>query len=226
MAKVSSVLVVCFALFGAACGGEGGGSRPIALDMRPLAQVEPSAVESIRLIVTSAQGEVLSDTTVAFVPGQPTVFELRIAPGASYSFTAEALGGDGAVLFRGSATGDVPQSGVVDIAISLQSTTRPDPPTEPTDPTDPPDPTSCVDRDGDGFGISGDDCPQGLVRDCDDSVAAIRPGATEVCDELDNDCDGAIDEEDVCVLPCEDGDGDGFGRLGGRAVPRRARTRL
>lgn len=31
--------------------------------------------------------------------------------------------------------------------------------------------------------------------DCDDEDAAIRPGAAEVCDSRDNDCDGSTDEE-------------------------------
>ena len=58
-----------------------------------------------------------------------------------------------------------------------------------------------VDRDGDGS-------PQG--EDCNDSRDDIYPGATEICDGEDNDCDGEIDEGlDVVLYP--DGDGDGYG---------------
>lgn len=42
-----------------------------------------------------------------------------------------------------------------------------------------------VDMDGDGFAY-----PQ----DCDDSNASVHPGAYEACDNLDNDCDGMVDE--------------------------------
>src|SRR5688500_11238322 len=46
-------------------------------------------------------------------------------------------------------------------------------------------PPTLQDADGDTF--------QSDV-DCDDSDAAIFPGANEVCDEVDNDCDGTADE--------------------------------
>ncbi|MBI4710178.1 MAG: matrixin family metalloprotease [Nitrospirae bacterium] len=49
----------------------------------------------------------------------------------------------------------------------------------------------CTDNDSDGYALEGGDC--GLV-DCDDTNAAVNPGATEICDGLDNDCDGQIDE--------------------------------
>lgn len=46
--------------------------------------------------------------------------------------------------------------------------------------------------------------------DCDDTRANVNPGATEVCDALDNDCDSAIDEA-VTLLFYADSDGDGYG---------------
>ena len=49
--------------------------------------------------------------------------------------------------------------------------------------------------------------------DCDDSNGAISPAATEVCDTVDNDCDGALDEDDASDAATWylDGDLDGYG---------------
>lgn len=57
------------------------------------------------------------------------------------------------------------------------------------------------DADGDGY----DSVDYGGT-DCDDSNASVYPGATEVCDEIDQDCDTVIDEDTVCT----DDDGDGY----------------
>ncbi len=46
--------------------------------------------------------------------------------------------------------------------------------------------------------------------DCNDNAAAINPDATEVCDEIDNNCDGSTDEG-VQTTYYRDMDGDGFG---------------
>ena len=59
-----------------------------------------------------------------------------------------------------------------------------------------------IDSDGDGFS----ECE----GDCDDFNSAINPGATEVCDGIDNNCDGTIDEG-VTTAFYADADGDGFG---------------
>ncbi len=47
----------------------------------------------------------------------------------------------------------------------------------------------------------------GYFGDCDEENADINPGATEVCDEIDNDCDGKVDEENCDGL---DNDCDGL----------------
>ncbi len=77
------------------------------------------------------------------------------------------------------------------------------------------------DADGDGYGDDTDyvdtcDSPSGYSLtggDCDDTNAAVYPGATEICDELDNDCDGSVDDGVIYsnYYPDNDGDGEGDG---------------
>ena len=62
-----------------------------------------------------------------------------------------------------------------------------------------PEPGACLDGDGDGFGVPGDPgCPGGAATDCDDADPARSPGLGELCDGLDNDCDGSVDEIALC----------------------------
>jgi hypothetical protein len=54
---------------------------------------------------------------------------------------------------------------------------------------------TCTDLDGDGYGSPGDpSCPAGEQEDCDDHETLSFPGAREIYDAEDNNCDGAIDE--------------------------------
>ncbi len=80
-----------------------------------------------------------------------------------------------------------------------------------------------TDGDGDGFGdpaseVNSCSQPAGTVAlgsDCDDTDAATFPGASEICDNADNNCDGQLSGNEVdddsdgtteCDGDCDDGD--------------------
>ncbi len=63
--------------------------------------------------------------------------------------------------------------------------------------------TPITDSDGDGYSNNPD-------VDCDDTNNTVYPGAPEICDGLDNDCDGQIDEG-VTSTFYADTDSDGYG---------------
>ena len=79
--------------------------------------------------------------------------------------------------------------------------------------------TYFADIDGDTFGDILNDstaCNEliGYVldnSDCNDTNNAIYPGATELCNYLDDNCDGFIDDNLTYILSYQDNDGDDFG---------------
>src|SRR5262245_46148199 len=96
-----------------------------------------------------------------------------------------------------------------------------------------PDPCAAafyLDGDDDGHGdatvwTTACDAPSGYVAaadDCDDTNVSAHPGAPELCNGVDDDCDGAIDVDAVdAVTRYADADADGFGddALTGCSVP-------
>ena len=75
-----------------------------------------------------------------------------------------------------------------------------------------------ADADGDGEGdaeapISACEQPPATVTnsaDCDDTDPNVSTNATEVCDDVDNDCDGQVDND----FSCESGEAGGSGAGG------------
>lgn len=69
-------------------------------------------------------------------------------------------------------------------------------------------PLPCPDADGDGFANSG--CLDPVATDCNDADPLVNTDADEICDGVDNDCDGGTDEnpDDLCPasLTCVEGE--------------------
>lgn len=66
-----------------------------------------------------------------------------------------------------------------------------------------------LDEDGDAFGLISEnvwacEAPEhytDTAGDCSDHDPDVWPGAEEICDGIDNDCDNYIDSEDACPFP-------------------------
>jgi hypothetical protein len=89
-------------------------------------------------------------------------------------------------------------------------------------------PTWNADADADGYGsasVTTRACtvPSGYgtdSSDCDDRNDTVHPGADELCDAVDNDCDGSVDEDDAIDAATwyADADADGYGDPGSATV--------
>ncbi|MEO5673049.1 MAG: GEVED domain-containing protein [Chitinophagales bacterium] len=81
--------------------------------------------------------------------------------------------------------------------------------------------TFYADADGDGYGnplniLSACSLPSGYVTnntDCNDANSAVRPGAAEVCNGIDDDCDNLIDEGLAQNIFFADADHDTYGNI-------------
>jgi hypothetical protein len=82
-----------------------------------------------------------------------------------------------------------------------------------------------TDEDSDGQGAEAtrvyacEPVPERITQggDCDDQNPEVNSGMTEVCNDIDDDCDGEVDEGFEKMLWVEDLDGDGFGASGGQS---------
>ncbi len=84
-----------------------------------------------------------------------------------------------------------------------------------------------LDGDGDGYGDAEKvtvACTQPALHvvspgDCDDANAAVHPAAAEVCNGIDDNCDGTTDTDAVDPTTWyKDRDGDGYGEIGGGTI--------
>jgi hypothetical protein len=160
--------------------------------LQPLAG-EGLAVNAQGLTHTAPKGAVGGAVTFRFgwqAPSKPGAVDVQVA----------ALAGNG----NNASTGDSPGAGEFQWVFGCPAT------------------TFYLDLDRDGYGAKalgarlgcvGDPPPTGFAAmdgDCDENNEMVHPGAAEVCDLKDDDCNGQTDENAPPVMMWPDGDGDGY----------------
>jgi hypothetical protein len=154
---------------------------------------EGLAVNAQGLTHTAPKAAVGDAVTFRFgwqAPSTPGAVDVQVA----------ALAGNG----NNASTGDLPGAGELQAVFGCPAT------------------TFYLDLDRDGYGSKdlgarlgclGDPAPTGFATmdgDCDENNEMVHPGATEVCNLRDDDCNGQTDENAPPVMMWPDGDGDGY----------------
>ncbi len=206
-------------------GCHGGGDLALSLSASP-AQFDPGDEITVTLTVggggsvagvfiaadtgsfTTIGGQLLAEVPAGLTHTQPKalsggdadfVFRWRApdSPGA-VRFEVTALVGNG----NGGSSGDQADEGAFDLVFGCEPAQL------------------FYDFDGDGFGR--DDSPRTACAnappanhapeggDCDDTRDTVHPGAVELCNQRDDDCDVEIDEDAIPITLYPDADGDGY----------------
>jgi hypothetical protein len=131
----------------------------------------PAQVDSSAVYLTGLQldGVPLSNLSVSADPSDPTPSEavdIEVDPSQAWTLT-------GNVRFTWvSANGYPPKETRIMFSATGQN-------------------IPCIDEDEDGYFVEGVGC---APVDCDDANADVNPGAAEICNGIDDNCDGLVDE--------------------------------
>jgi MYXO-CTERM domain-containing protein len=140
--------------------------------------------------------------------GEPATFTVLWRPNAGTTGSVIFTAWGNAVNLSGNPTGDLAASTTLGISICVPQTWY-------------------RDVDGDGFGAlssgtaSACSAPTGFVTsntDCQDSAPSVHPGAAEICNGIDENCAGGVDEGLPLTMYYRDADGDTFGVAVGAKV--------
>jgi hypothetical protein len=191
---VSLVMIV-------ACGGGTGPAGPalarLSVETLDFGAVPVGTSKEIRVQLHNDGGEPLQVLSVTLIDGDSDIWQADRAeegdvdPGSSVDIVVVFEPEEADDLVDGRAQVRTSDAATGPLQLSFSGTGLP----------------STVDRDGDGFSPA--------TGDCDEGRADVFPGATELCDGRDNDCDGTtpVSEADgdrdgvrVCGGDCDDGD--------------------